>query len=240
MSQPLRNELPQYEKHPFSQAFCEYLSQVPNSLSNMAVDGLLSRQVVRLITKIPRTNAITEGGSRKPSVFSNYAELSDILTDLLRLVTLKTTEIEHLLCHALVAYCLSLQSGQVLGLVHTPTVQDCAAALVQYRPDGTEVDCLVWAAVVIAASFTMSTDPAIGPPDFLDQILNRFSAGRKASTVVTILQSFLWHDDLAAHWQKTWEAAMSRRGCRSPASPSQTSPSTKMSLDSILIKDGNR
>jgi hypothetical protein len=205
----------------------------------MAVDGLLSRQVVRLITQIPRTNAVVESKSQETAAFSSYAELSDIVTELLRLITLKTTSIEHLLCHALVVYCLSLQSGQVLGPDHTPTIRDCAAALAQYQPDGTEDDCQIWTAVVIAAAFTMSTDPAIGQPDFLDQILNQFTLARKAPTVIKVLQNVLWHDDLAVHWQKTWEAAMSRRGVRLPASPTQASSSSKMSLDAILIKEEN-
>lgn len=236
--QPLRNELPIYEKHPFSQAFCQDLSHVPSSLSEMAVDGHLSRQVVRLVAQIPHTNETTDIDTPDSPGASSIHDLHDILTDLLRLATLKTTKIEHMLCHTLVAYCLSLQSGQILSRVQTPTLRECATVYLQYRSGGrtSERELLLWSAIVIAAAIEMSTDPAVGDAYFLDQALTGYPDANNPSTIVAILQMFLWQDELVPHWQKTWETAMSRRGESFSTSPVQALASSKMSLDSILIK----
>ena len=243
-SNPLQNEIPVYPSHPYSPDFCTSLSKIPQSFSNMAVSGVLSMQMVRVIGRIPRT--IADGGPDSPSspVSASSSELYSVLTDLLRLATLQTTRMEHLLCHGLVAYCLPLQYPKPLPEINTSSLSACIDAYMRHNPNGDQMDrkCLIWIAVMIASALDTSADRSLANSTVLDQALSRYPEARNASTLVQTLQSFLWHDDMAHQWKATWEMAMERRRKASPSSagpsPASSTPSLRaIPLESILNQE---
>ena len=242
-SSPLQNELPIYASHPFSPSFCGSLSRLPQSLSDMAVSGVLSVQIVRLIGKVPRSIlSETESPSSPHSV-----DLSSTITDLLRLATLQTTKMEHVLCYGLVAYCLALQHETSHLSPSTSTLSACIDAYMRHDPNGEHMDkgCLIWIAIMIANAVHLSNDNALTKTTILDQTLNRYNEARESRSLVQILKGFLWHEDLAPQWKATWENAMQRRRTTSPSSagssPSTSSLSTRsIPLESILHQENGK
>lgn len=237
----LQNEIPVYENHPFTQSFCENLSKLPEAFSNMAVSGILSVQIVRLIGKIPRTNATNNSDSPTTAASPQPSDLGGVLTDLLRLATLQTTRIEHLLCYALVAYCLPLQYPLPLQDSNIPVLASCVEAYMTHNPNGEQMNrkCLIWVAIVIASAVEMSADLDLAKNTILDQALGRYPEVKNARDTIQIMQSFLWHDELAPQWQRTWHAAVERRKRASPFSTRPSPSSRGMPLASILIQETN-
>lgn len=231
-SLPLRNEIPVYANHPFSPDYAASLSRIPTGFSNLAVSSLLSVQCVRIIERMPhKPPSPTDETSYHTT--TTQADLHSILTDLLKLTTLSTTKMEHLLCHGLVAYCLPLQYGVPLPINTTRTLQTCVEAYMKLnfaeneeRLDG---KCLLWIAVVIAAGLDICADGSLRNAPVLDRILHKFPQARDWNKVEKILQTFLWHEDLAPQWYRTWQSVLARR--KSPPtgqglSPAAFSPAT--------------
>lgn len=243
-SSPLRNEIPVYANHPFSPEFCASLSKIPQSLSNMAISGVLSVQIVRVIGNIPRTMPASVSDSSVSPGSITSPDLHSILVDLLRLGTLQTTKMEHLLCYGLVAYCLPLQYEHPLPASTTGTLSTCVDAYMRHSPNDEQMDrkCLIWIAVMIASALDLSADRSFAKYTVLDQALSRYPEARNASDMVQILQSFLWHDDLAPQWKATWQTVVDRRRKSSTTSatpsPSTSSPSARaIPLESLLIQE---
>lgn len=224
-SLPLRNEIPVYANHPFSPDYAASISRIPTGFSNLAVSSLISVQCVRIIERMPHKPATATDQSSNHQT-STSADLHGILTDLLKLTTLSTTKMEHLLCHGLVAYCLPLQYGIPLPIGTTRTLQSCVEAYMKLnfaeneeRLDG---KCLLWIAVVIAACLDVCADGSLRNAPVLDRILHKFPQARDWTKVEKILQTFLWHDDLAAQWYRSWQGVLARR--KSPPKGQGLSP----------------
>lgn len=224
-SLPLRNEIPVYANHPFSPEYAATLARIPSGFSNLAVSSLLSVQCVRIIERIPHKPATPPSEPSNPLTSTN-GDLHGILTDLLKLTTLSTTKMEHLLCHGLVAYCLPLQYGSPLPISTTRTLQSCVEAYMKlnFAENEEKLDgkCLLWIAVVIAAGLDICADGHLRNAPVLDRILNKFPQARDWSKVEKILHTFLWHEDMASQWYRTWQGVLERR--RSPPSGQGLTP----------------
>lgn len=149
-----------------------------------------------------------------------------ILTDLLKLTTLSTTKIEHVLCYGLVAYCLPLQYGIPLPIGCTRTLQTCVEAYMKlnFSENEEKLDgkCLLWVAVVLSSCLDICADQDLRHAPVLERMLTRFPQARKWETVEKILRSFLWHEDLSTRWYATWQGVMSRRRSPPGVAPSQS------------------
>ena len=89
--------------------------------------------------------------------------------------------------------------------------------------------CLLWIAVVIAAAIDVCADGSLRNAPVLDRILQKFPQAREWVKVEKILQTFLWHEDMAPQWYSSWQAVLARR--KSPPhgqglSPVAFSPAT--------------
>jgi hypothetical protein len=199
------------------------LARIPTGYSNLAVSSVLSVQCVRIIDRIPRKAPLSE---EKPVLQSRNEDLHNILTDLLKLTTLTTTKMENVLCYGLVAYCLPLQYGIPLPIATTRTLQTCVEAYMQlnFSENEEKLDgkCMLWVAMVISSCLDICADPDLRHAPVLDRILSKFPQAKNWKKVDAILQTFLWHEDLAPLWYSTWQGVMSRR--RSPPGGSGVSP----------------
>jgi hypothetical protein len=225
-SEEMRNAIPVYANHPFPPDYTASLARVPQGFSDLAVSSLLSMQCVRVIERIPFTPSSSEAAAISPR--PDGADLHTILTDLMKLTTLKTTKLEHVLCFGLVAYCLPLQYGRPLPAGCTPTLQACVDAYMRLnlRENEEKLDgkCLLWIAVVLAAALDNCADEDLRHAPVLERVLNRFPQAKVWTTVEKILRSFLWHDSLVSRWYNTWQNVMQRRA--SPPIDAGISPVT--------------
>ncbi|KPI35187.1 uncharacterized protein AB675_10175 [Cyphellophora attinorum] len=161
-SEAMRNAIPVYANHPFPPDYTASLARIPQGFSDLAVSSLLSMQCVRVIERIPFTPSSAEATANSPR--PDGADLHTIHTDLLKLTTLKTTKMEHVLCFGLVAYCLPLQCGRPLPAGCTSLLQSCVDAYMRFnlRENEEKLDgkCLLWIAVVLASALDNCADEA--------------------------------------------------------------------------------
>lgn len=237
-------ELPVYASHPFSAEFCENLAKVPQAISDMAVKGLLSIQVVRVIGQIPRKMRRTHNDSGTPTSSDpstpnsvTHPDLHQILTELLRLSSLVTLDHERILTHGLIAYCLPLQYGVPLSISSSRTLEACVDGYMAHEVTTDEINnkSIIWVSIVIATAVEMRSDGSSASGGVLDQALIKFPEMRRWDKVERILQKYLWHDDLAPYWQECWQNAMNRR-THPRTVPKATNSQRSMALDAILNK----
>ena len=240
----LSNEIPVYANHPFPPEYTLALAKVPKAFSELAVSGVLSMQVIRIIGRIPPEIMIPQ----VPTGLDQTSILYKVLTDLLRLVTLAVMKMEHVLCAALIAFSVPLTYGIPLPESITPTLKICVDTYMSHLPHADEMDrnCTIWCAMVIASAVEMSSHNSDLYKGVFDQALSKYREAREWKSLERILRQFLWHDDLVRYWQlTTWKGAMDRRltamSSASSSPPAQsrdgrTPPSRRRAIpiDSIL------
>jgi hypothetical protein len=219
---PMRADLPIYPSLPFNVKVCEALSKVSAMFNDLAMQGDLSVQTIEILANLS-VQARGDGSSSPPTSppgSPGGRHLLNTIADVRCILSMSTTDIEHVLCYGIIGTCFSLHfANKSIGDDFNDTLQIVEDGICTTDPNKLpkskapvrDKECYIWVSVAAAGAFAQSEVFSAMSMVF-DQALDRFpeEIGRW-DTLEKILRKFLWNDTLGAHWKQCWRKLMSRR-----------------------------
>jgi len=211
-----------YPPTPFPPDMCTILSGLPPGISELCLSSAVSEQMMYLLASVSvavgarassiRTATFTD---RTAAVEDFYrpGEIQTILNALQSFSLLQISKIEKLLHVGLVAFCFQLQGLSTLNLFYDPPLLRFIQLISSHdKPSSRqEQHCLMWVSMSVAGALALRTVSMPGSHTVMDHALDFYPEARSWSQLERILQSFLWTDDIGAHWRRSWEVARARK-----------------------------
>jgi len=210
-------EFPIYMAHPFKPEVCEMLAKMPQGFCDIGLTGVLSLQIIRLLSEFAALKAKLTG-SLQSRQFDTVArrKIQTTLEDLHRLSTLQTTPTERFLSHGLVAYCYLLRiiyfQDHLTGFYETALKALAEIALNQtptHKPS--ERKCFLWSNMMIG---TVLQHGLIRPPGWttvLRHFFDKYSEARQWKKLEKDLKLFFFEDDIQEYAKEAYDEGMRRR-----------------------------
>lgn len=210
-------EFPIYMAHPFKPEVCEMLSKLPQGFCDIGLTGVLSLQMIRLLSDFAGLKA-KMCDLRHTGQFDRASrrKVQTTLEDLHRLATLQTTPTERFLSHGLVAYCYLLRiiyfQDHLNGFYETSLKALADIALHQspsQKPP--ERKCFLWSNMMIGTVIQHGQIRPSGWTTVLRKFLDKYSEARQWKKLEKELKLFFFEDDIHEFAKMAYDEAVRRR-----------------------------
>lgn len=198
-----KSELTTYLSHPFPPDVCEMLAKVPRGFSDLGLDGILSLQIIRLLTEFTKlSRQLVSAPLETDLEMTLRPQVQGLLEDLHRLSTLQTTTTERFLSNGILAYCYLIRAiyfdDELTGFYENALKILIDSALKQppcnKLPDRKGY---LWAYMMICTTLQNSLNP---PPEWkavMQMFLRTYPEANNWKVLKRDLETFFWEDDLA-------------------------------------------
>jgi hypothetical protein len=218
-------QIPDYPKHPFDRQLCATISKLPQGVSEIALKRLLSLPVIEGLahtaTWTKEMEHLRHTALETVDRTSVNRHQAEDYFEMLTTIELNTTET--LLCLGVLAHCISTYNDAGISPLDQRrldlhirklrlnlklwTYGDKAAG-----PEDVEHDCLIWSAMVIAAT----TGPGDGHENreawsIFVRVMDEYEFARDWKLLKRKISKFFWNDTCEAKWFLTWQDIMSTR-----------------------------
>ena len=218
-------QVPDYPRHPFNPQLCTTISRLPQGLSEVALKRVLSLPVIESLARTAKWTKEMELSRRTipETVFKsaiNRAHAEDYF-DMLATMELNTTET--LLCLGVLSHCISTYSDTEITPLDRRRLDLHVRKLRLHLklwtygdkatgPEDVEHDCLVWSAMVIAATAGRGEGHNNQEAwSILVRIIDEYEFARKWEVLKQKLSKFFWNDTCDANWFACWKDIMNTR-----------------------------
>ncbi|KAJ9602668.1 hypothetical protein H2200_012862 [Cladophialophora chaetospira] len=210
-------EFPIYMAHPFKPEVCEMLAKLPQGFCDVGLTGVLSLQMIRVLSDFAGLKAKMIESSRTGNFdTASRRKIQTTLEDLHRLSTLQTTPTERFLSHGLVAYCYMLRifffQDHLTGFYETALKALAEIALNQTPSHKSpERKCFLWSNMMIG---TVLQHGQIRPPGWttvMRQFFDKYGEARQWKKLETELKMFFFEDDIQELAKEAYDEAVRRR-----------------------------
>ncbi|KIW33957.1 uncharacterized protein PV07_00768 [Cladophialophora immunda] len=210
-------EFPVYMAHPFKPEVCEMLSKLPQGFCDIGLTGVLSLQMIRLLShfatvkaKLSDTIRIEEFG------VTGRRKIQTTLEDLHRLATLQTTPTERFLSHGLVAYCYLLRvihfQDHLTGFYETALKALADIALHQTPSHKSpERKCYLWTNMMIGTVIQHGQIRPRGWTSVMGQFLDNYGEARQWKKLEKELKMFFFEDAIRLLAKEAYDEAVRRK-----------------------------
>lgn len=211
------SELTTYLSHPFPPDVCEMLAKVPRGFSDLGLDGILSLQIIRLLTDFTHLSGKLGPAPLEASLeMTLRPEVQGLLEDLHRLSTLQTTATERFLTNGLLAYCYLIRSiyfdDELTGFYENALKILTESALKQSTctklPDR---KCYLWSYMMICTTLANSLHPPTNWTSVMQMFLRTYPETNSWKILKRDLETFFWEDDLAQRCKLAYDDGIRRR-----------------------------
>lgn len=210
-------EFPIYMAHPFKPEVCEMLSKLPQGFCDVGLTGVLSLQMIRLLSDFAGMKA-KMSDFRRTGQFDVVArrKIQTTLEDLHRLTTLQTTPTERFLSHGLVAYCYLLRiiyfQDHLNGFYETALKALTDIALHQtpsHKP--TDRKCFLWSNMMIGTVLQHGQIRPSGWTSVLRKFFDKYGEARQWKKLERELKLFFFEDDIQDFTKEAYDEAVRRK-----------------------------
>ncbi|OAL33693.1 hypothetical protein AYO20_07031 [Fonsecaea nubica] len=187
-----------YPEHPFDPELCDVIARFPPGLTDMALSGMLSHQIINLVTHVNNWTHEVNASLRDSDVY-NLHDLSQSS----RNVTLcgeflhksGLTMVEQLLVLALTSFCYSTDSTRSMFFLTNAYLQIRCKYMRTVYIEVTERNeaFMTWVATMLLATF----DPSAQPWFLGLSILRARPTLRDWQANVRVCESYFWNDGLS-------------------------------------------
>ncbi|ETI21111.1 hypothetical protein G647_07455 [Cladophialophora carrionii CBS 160.54] len=210
-------EFPIYMAHPFKPEVCEMLAKLPQGFCDIGLTGVLSLQMIRLLSDFSGIKAKMADSPRTGGFDTiSRRKIQTTLEDLHRLATLQTTPTERFLSHGLVAYCYLLRiiyfQDHLTGFYET-ALKALADIALNQTPSHKSPDrkCFLWSNMMIG---TVLQHGQVRPPGWtavLRQFFDKYGEARQWKKLEADLKLFFLGDDIHQFAKEAYDEAVRRR-----------------------------
>lgn len=212
-----------YPTHPFPPDLCLPISKMPDDLAELALEGLLNINLIKLMAPVfSLTSKFVDEGRKESEDLRRLRCLAYELEELFSISDI--TQIELLLTMALIDFCITLdgQRRQHWLLVGVCQI-DCTRFLFTgFEYDSTRHDLLVW----LGSLFVACGEPTLQSARLGQKILNRCCKEQHSDrqAILATCQKFAWDGMLTEKldWRFDFDAASSITSGSSTQSPEET------------------
>jgi hypothetical protein len=187
-----------YPKHPFDPAFCDMIASLPQGFTEMALSGVLSRQITLLIARINIWNkkmsrAFKTSGVWRQQDMTMVARHVTLCGEFIYTPSLSTEEI--LLILALLGFCYSLDTSRAMfWLTNAYTQIRCRHVLtLPVRITGKNESYMTYIGTVLVASFDPSSQASL----LGQSILRKKPKPANWQENVKLCEEYFWNDALS-------------------------------------------
>jgi hypothetical protein len=215
----------EYPEHPFSPELCVTIAKLPEGFADLALSGVLSLQVIGLLSSITDWIRQMQGGWKKgvlPLGESNGTFLKQTHVCLELIPLNKLTVLEKVICVAMAAMTTeTFNKNKQRNPVHRRLNDTLSENMFRYDLNKLAAESKIWLALVIAEPVPLphpsSTESGTSlsrtesPRDILiDSHIRISSEARNWKWVKKNLQRYFYTEDLLVKWRRSWDAALVR------------------------------
>ncbi|RVX74183.1 hypothetical protein B0A52_02015 [Exophiala mesophila] len=236
-----KTQLPIYMSHPFPQEACEMLAKLPRGFSDLGLTGILSLQIIRLLTiftTLASSPSLT--GLDKNEKSAIQPKIRKLIEDLHRLETLQVTEMERFLVHALVSYCFLLRHVLFNDLIDgfyesaLKRITDVALAQKSRLHPSAEHKCYLWCYLIIGTTLQLAEVPPCDWPSVMPILLDCYTEGRVWKSLRAESAAFFWPASIENLAQNAFDQAMARKCQVGNHSTVQRSSHNTMAIRNVI------
>lgn len=234
-------ELPTYMSHPFSPQACEMLAKLPSGFSDLGLTGVLSLQIIRLLTVFTELasplslTSIDEDEKR-----TLQPKIRKLIEDLHRLVTLQVTQMERFLAHALVAYCFLLRHILFDDRIDSfyenalKRITDLALAQESHLHPPADHKCYLWCYLMIGTALQLAEAPPPGWLSVMLVLLDSYPEAHVWKSLRAETAAFFWPDSIQTLAHSAFDQAMARKRSISDHTSSMRSNHNTMAIRNVI------
>ncbi|KIX08411.1 uncharacterized protein Z518_03067 [Rhinocladiella mackenziei CBS 650.93] len=233
-------ELPIYMTHPFKPEVCEMLSKLPQGFCDIGLTGVLSLQMIRLLSELTSLIARFSVPFMEEHVeMTSRPKMQTTLEDLHRLSTLQTTQTERFLSHGLVAFCYLLRfihfQDKLTGFYETALKALTTVALRQ-TPTHRAPDrrCHLWANMMIATALQNGQHPPPAWKSVMQQFLDKYYEARQWKKLEKELKTFFWGEKVSELCKEAYDEAV-KRNEKPEATEERPSHHSTMAIRNVIL-----
>lgn len=215
-------QIPEYPKHPFNPQLCAMIAKLPHGVSEIALKRVLSMPVLEVLAQTAEwTKEMERRSPQTRDVTAISRHQAEEYFDMLNTIELNTNET--LLCLGVLAHCISTYTNAAISPVDQRrldlhvrklrlnlklwTYGDKATG-----PVDVENDCLIWSALVIAAT----TGQGDGHENqeawsIFVRVMDEYDFARDWKLLKRRISKFFWNDTCETKWFLTWQTVMRTR-----------------------------
>jgi hypothetical protein len=228
-------QIPDYPEHPFNPNLCATIAKLPEGVSEIALKRVLSLPVIESLAKtakwtkdMEKSRQTSDQTAKPATVNRNQA---DDFFGILDTMELNTTET--LICLGVLAHCISTyNNAKTQSLDQRRLDMHLRKLRLNLRlwtygekatgPEDVEKDCLVWSAMVIAATSGKGDghDNQEGWSIFV-RVMDEYEFARSWRMLKIKLAKFFWNETCEAKWFACWSEIMNTRYGGSSEIPSR-------------------
>ncbi|EXJ74957.1 uncharacterized protein A1O5_01653 [Cladophialophora psammophila CBS 110553] len=211
------SEFPVYMAHPFKPEVCEMLSRLPQGFCDIGLTGVLSLQMIRLLSHFATVKAKLSDTIRVEEFgVTSRRKIQTTLEDLHRLATLQTTPTERFLSHGLVAYCYLLRvihfQDHLTGFYETALKALADIALHQTPSHKSpERPCYLWTNMMIGTVIQHGQIRPRGWTTVMRQFLDKYGEARQWKKLEKELKMFFFEDTIRDLAKEAYDEAVRRK-----------------------------
>jgi hypothetical protein len=199
-----------FTAHPVSTDMCAWVSRLPVGFHTIAKSNLLGAKVGEFLEEVADWTR-----QCKPLNKESFS-LGKLNTQGLELARKCATiicsgflsQVEHLVCIAMMAYIISLFEGTA---GHSRGLEDLTANIDWLDLESMDEECRIWVATTVAAA--NDTFPITLPNRWtlLDRVMEFETASPSWSEAMEIFRKFFWDERNVEKWRHCWDTAVQRK-----------------------------
>lgn len=218
-------QIPDYPKHPFNPQLCATIARLPQGISEIALKRVLSLPVIESLARTAKWTKEMECLRHQTLETTSTTAVNRYQAEdyfhMLATIELNTTET--LLCLGVLAHCISTYSDMKISALDQRRLDLYVRKLrldlklwtygdKATGPEDVEHDCLIWSAMVIAAT----TGQGDGHENqeawsIFVRVMDEYEFARDWKLLKRKISKFFWNDTCEAKWFLTWLYIMRTR-----------------------------